>query len=79
LLLSVPDINLNEVLKIMRAKSKEIIPVAIDTICVDIIKPLADSLTEQDFFYDEDFNDATEKVHGCGIGLNPRARYLKLN
>ena len=67
--ISDPDINLNDAMKIMRATSKEIslnkitsnTPAAIDTICAEIIKPLANSLTEEDFFYEADFNHTTER------------------
>ena len=67
--ISDPDINLNDAMKIMRAKSKEIslnkitsnTPAPIDTICAEIIKPFAYSLTEDDFFYEADFKQATEK------------------
>lgn len=70
--ISDPEMDLNEAMKIMRAKSKEISynkitpnkPMAIDAICLDVIRPLADCLTRKDFFYEADFNDATEQVPG---------------
>ncbi len=70
--ISDPEIDLNEAMKIMRAKSKAISynkitsnkPMAIDAICSDVIRPLADCLTREDFLYEADFNDATERVPG---------------